>query len=91
MKKSTVNSVPVNGSNLIWPEKTTATKCKRPRNKSSDMMIINGARNSRISFRNPIMTSSEEIVPRTAHPSIIILNHKFTVKHTQKHRYIINN
>ena len=46
IKKSTVNNVPVNGSNFESPNIISTIKWINPRNKSSDMMIINGAKNS---------------------------------------------
>lgn len=77
-KKSTVNNVPVSGSNFESPNIIRMTKCKNSINKSSDMMMINGAKNSRWSLRNPMMSKIDEMTPSMEHPKNIILNHKLT-------------
>jgi hypothetical protein len=78
MKKSTVNKIPVRGSNFKLPNATTTIKCKIARDISRNIMIMNGARNSLWSFRKPTSTKNDEITPKTAHPRNIMLNHKFT-------------
>lgn len=78
-KKSTVNKVPVSGSNFRLPNKTTTTKCKTAMKMSRDMTSIQGTRNSLWSFLKPIKTKSDENVPNNPQPSEVMLKYTFAV------------
>lgn len=78
-KKSTVNKVPVSGSNLRLPNNTTTTMCKTAMKMSRDMTRIQGTRNSLWSFLKPIKTKSDENVPNNPQPSEVMLKYTFAV------------
>lgn len=78
-KKSTVNKVPVSGSNFRLPNTTTTAMCKTAREMSRDMTRIQGTRNSLWSFFKPIKTKTDENVPNNPQPSEVMLKYTFAV------------
>lgn len=78
-KKSTVNKVPVSGSNFRLPNTTTTTKCRTAIEMSRAITRIQGTRNSLWSFLKPIKTKSDENVPNNPQPSEVMLKYTFAV------------